>query len=221
MPKRRGTNRSRVAQLTIAIEGDSLALGSGTSDVVAQGAFRQKLMRLINAHLGVPARFVGNQGQAGARLIGTSGLTVAELDATPYAINQLPQWKIDVIFLHIGTNDCTQLNTGGTPLLSTSRAALTTHLDRIRTQWPKCKVYISRIIDNSTAHTEVVNFNAAAIDTDVVARADYIAGLVEIVDEYTQIGLYGATKYQDGSHLNLVGCEERATNLYNAFAADF
>lgn len=221
MSIRRAGNRSRREQLVIGFWGDSLCAGTGTTDVITQMAYRNRLMRLIDAHMATPPLYVGNEGTGSSKRTGVSGLTVTEIGDAPYAITQLPQWRYDVIFLHIGTNDCTQLNSVAAPTLATSRAAYAVLLDRIRAQWPKCRVYLSRIIDNSVAHSQVVNFNAAILDTDVIARADYAAGLIRIVDEYTAIGLYNATYYQDGSHLNLAGCELRADTLYAAFAADY
>ena len=160
----------------------------------------------LQTRLGRRLRLVGNNGGTNNGVMcGTSGLTVSEIDATPYLIDQVPQYSPDVIFLHIGTNDCTQLNSGGSPTLATSRANLTTLLNRIRTLAPNCVVFICRIIDNSTAHTQVVNYNEAAIDIDVIARSDYASGLVKIVDMYTAVGLYSATNYVDGSHPNGTG----------------
>lgn len=219
--RRTNDRRRRPKQLVIGFWGDSLCQGTGTADVIQQLAYRNRLMGLINAHMATPPKYVGDQGNGSSRRTGVSGLTVSELDATPYATLQLPQWEYDVIFLHIGTNDCTQLQSGGSPLLATSAAAYTVLLDRIRAQWPRCKVYVSRIIDNQTAHTQVVNFNTTILDTNVIARADYLAGLIRIVDEYTAVGLYSATTYQDGSHVNLIGCGLRADAMYASFSADF
>ena len=157
-------------QLKVMFVGDSLTVGVGDTLTLATGGYKTQLIAGINARLKAPAFFVGSQFNIG-RMCGASGQTVGEVNANPYLVVQTPQYTPDVIFLHIGTNDCTQRNTTGTPTLATSRANLTTLLDNIRTSAPKCLVFIARIIDNQTAHSEVVEYNSTAIDTDVPARS--------------------------------------------------
>jgi lysophospholipase L1-like esterase len=218
MSIRRSQNKpSRREQLKVMIVGDSMARGITDATVIQQGGMRLRLMKGINARLSMPARFVGGQFSGPGYMCGTSGLTVTEIFASPYLLDQLIQFAPDVIQLHIGTNDCTQLQSGGTPTLTTTRAALTAGLNLIRSVLPRCKVIISRIVDNQTAHAQVVNFNDLAIGTDVVARADYIAGLVVICDEYTAVGLYSATNYLDGTHLNDTGNQLRVPALQASF----
>lgn len=198
--------------------GDSICVGGTGSDTTVYGGWRLTVTKTMIARFGARVRFVGGNSPANNGLMcGTSGLTVGEVDATPYLTNQLAQYRPDFIFLHIGTNDCTQLNSGGTPTLATSRANLTTLLDRIRTTLPNCVVFICRIIDNSTAHTQVVNFNTNAIDTDVVARSDYSSGLIKIVDMYTAVGLYDVANYVDGSHPNGTGYSLMAAKWQSDF----
>lgn len=193
-------------QLRVMFVGDSICVGGTGADTTAYGGWRLTVTKTMISRLSSGVRFVGGNAPANNGLMcGTSGLTVSEVDATPYLTDQLAQYKPDVILLHIGTNDCTQLNSGGSPTLATTRANLTTLLDRVRSTLPGCVVFICRIIDNNTAHTQVVNFNTSAIDTDVAARSDYTSGLVKIVDMYTAVGLYSATNYVDGSHPNGTG----------------
>jgi len=201
--------------------GDSLTSGFGDTNTALMAGYRGPLMKTLAARLGFTPQFVGSNtvNSPANGWCGVSGLTVAELLATPYATDQVRQYTPDIIFLHIGTNDCTQLSslTPGYPTLVQSRASLTALLDVIRAGSPNCEVYIARIIDNSTAHTQVVNYNAAAIDTDVVARSDYASGLIKIVDIYADVGLYSTSTYADGSHLNTTGYALEAAGWQTAF----
>jgi lysophospholipase L1-like esterase len=152
-------------------------------------------------------------------MCGTTGLRVDELNASPYLVDQVKQFVPDVMLLHIGTNDCTQLQSGGSPTLATTRANLTTLLNNIRTNAPACVVFICRIIDNNTAGAEVAAFNTNAIDTDVVARSDYASGLVKVVDMFTAVGAYSATNYSDNTHPNNAGYALMTTAWQTAFNA--
>lgn len=190
--------------------GDSLTRGVGDTLTVAQGGFRNALMRGITARLalsGTIANFVGSDVFAVGAMCGTSGLRVDEIHAAPYALTQLPQYRPDMVIYEGGMNDCTQLNTGGTPTLATSRANLVTALDFMRSTLPNLKILVSTLNDNQNAHTEVVNFNTNAINTDCVARSDYASGLLKISDVYTAVGLYSSTYWAsaDPTHLNSAG----------------
>ncbi len=190
--------------------GNSLTRGVGDTNTVAQGGYRNALMRGITARLALSGRiprFVGSDIFAAGPMCGTSGLRIDEIYAAPYSLIQVPQYKPDVIIYEGGMNDSTQLNTGGVPLLATSRANLTTQLNFFRTTLPNVKVIIATLNDNQNAHTEVLNFNTNAINTDCVARTDYASGLLKISDVYTALGLYSATYWaaSDPTHLNALG----------------
>lgn len=203
-------------QLKVMFVGDSLTVGVGDTLTLATGGYKTQLIAGINARIKTQALYVGSQFNNG-RMCGASGMTAGEIAVNPYLIVQVPQYTPDVIFLHIGTNDCTQRNTTGTPTLTKSRADVTKVLDNIRNNAPNCIVFIARIIDNQTAHNEVVEFNETAIDIDVPLRADYAAGLVKIVDIYNAVGLYSTDTFADGSHLNSAGYTLEANAWQTAF----
>jgi lysophospholipase L1-like esterase len=192
--------------------GDSITVG--TTSVNGRG-FRNKVFGAIISRIG-NKQLVRPVGASNNGMCGTSGLTVSEVTASPYATEQLSQFKPDVIFLAIGMNDCTQLNSVGSPTLATSRANLTTLLNLIRTTLPSCIVFLTKINDNNTAHTEVVNYNAA-ITTDTELRSDFSSGLIKWVDDYTDLGLYSATYWADGTHPNMLGFDIMANSRITAF----
>lgn len=192
--------------------GDSITVGATSAN--GRG-FRNKVLNAIISRLGNKF-LIRPSGASNNAMCGTSGLTVAEVTASPYATEQLSQFKPDVIFLAIGMNDCTQLQNIGTPTLAVSRANLTILLDLIRTTLPSCIVFLTKINDNNTAHTQVVNYNAA-ITTDTESRPDFVSGLIKWVDDYTDLGLYSATYWNDATHPNSLGFEIMANSRITAF----
>lgn len=210
--------------VTIMPAGDSLAQGVGDTTTTAVGGYRMMLLSSMTSRLGFQPRFVGdnNTNSSAWGFCGVSGLRVDELYEAPYIYTQVPQFRPDVIPLHIGTNDCTQLHnlTPGYKTLAESRASYTTLLDYIRTTSPNTIVLACLIIDNNTAHSEVVAYNTA-INTDIQARSDYASGKVKIVDMYTGVGLYSATNYADGSHLNYAGYTLMAATYQTALNTIF
>lgn len=204
--------------------GDSLVVG--TPNDSARGGWREVLVG--KTYNGLPWKSVGGQvsGNFGEnRMCGAAGQTAIDLAAK--MIEQAPQFLTNavgdepdpLVLIHAGTNDCTQLNSGGTPLLSTSMTAYSNILNYIRTANAKARVYAALIIDNQVAHTQVVAYNAA-LTTLIQARADYTDGYVKIVDMYTALGLYSGTYWADGTHLNTAGYKVKGLAWKTALEAD-
>ena len=202
--------------------GDSVTLGAGNAATVAECGFRSKLCKLLTVKWGTTPIACGRNltGWMGPNnMAGMSGLTVAELDT--WLAQDLAAFNPDVITLHVGTNDCTQLNSGGSPLLATSMASMTTLLTRIRSTLPTVKVYIAYIIPNVVATAEVVNYNAA-LKVLVEARADYASGLLVPVDIYAAFVAnvnWAADYMADNSHSNQAGYTVMATTWNTAITA--
>lgn len=204
--------------------GDSLT--TGFPNDVSRGGYRDTLT--VASYNGLPWKSVGGNvsGSLGEnRMVGAAGLTVASLasrmlEAAPQFLTNATGKEPDpIVLIHAGTNDCTQLQSGGTPLLATSLASYTGLLDSVRAANPKARVYVAQIVDNQTAHAQVVAFNSALSDL-LVARADYISGYLKIVDAYTSVGLYTSTFWADGTHLNTGGYKRLAQAWGAALVAD-
>lgn len=200
------------SEFKVMFMGDSITVGS--TSVNGRG-FRSKVFNAISSRIG-NKQLVIAVGATNNSMCGTSGLTISEVTASPYATEQLSQYKPNIIFLGIGMNDCTQLNSMGNPTLATSRANLTILLDLIRSTIPSCIVFLTKINDNNTAHTQIVNYNAA-ITIDTEARSDFSSGLIKWVDDYTDLGLYSSTYWADGTHPNMLGFDILANSRITAF----
>lgn len=204
------SNHKMGSDYRVMFIGDSLMVGITSSS--GRGG-RNATIKNIQDQLGSAARAV-EVGNDNNRMCGTSGLQIDAITIAPYIAIQVKQYKPDLIIIHIGTNDCTSLSTTGLPTLNTSMSNLTVLLNTIRTDAPGCKVLIAKIIDNNTAHAEVVNFNAE-LESLVEARSDYLAGTLDHVDLYTDVGLYSPTYWQDNTHLNPQGFALWSTSWNN------
>lgn len=159
------------------------------------------------------------------RMCGTNGLRVDEIIVAPYTIVQCPAFEPDVVFLHIGTNDCTQLNSGAWVggSIAISITNLGTLLDHIRSANSLTRVFIAKIVPNTLAgaNDQILLWNAA-MATAVAARSD--TALITVVDMYTTFtnNASWATDYMaDATHPNLAGNTVMATTFYTAFDAIF
>lgn len=206
------------------VVGDSLAVG--TPNDIARGGWREVLVG--KTYNSLPWKSVGGQssGNFGEnRMCGQAGQTVTDLatkmlEVAPQFLSNVVGDEPDpVVLIHAGTNDCTQLNSGGSPLLATSMASYTNLLNYIRNANATARVYAALIIDNQTAHTQVVAFNSA-LTTLIQARTDYASGYLKIVDMYAALGLYSGTYWADGTHLNTAGYKVKGTAWTSALTAD-
>ena len=207
------------SRLSIMFVGDSLTVGFAST---VPGGYRSMLWNLIVTYTGKTPNDCGwsTAGSLGhSRICGASGERTDEILAR---VNlEAPAYAPECVFIHVGTNDTTQLASGGGPnTVSQSMGYVTSILDKFRTANPTCKVFICKIIDNQTYPTQVNTYNTA-LTTLVQARADYIAGHVVLVDMYTILGAYSATNYFDATHLNARGYGKMAQGFYDAFITKF
>jgi lysophospholipase L1-like esterase len=185
--------------------GDSIT--DGTGGATGMGGFRGILLGLRRTN-GLPWRAGGGTttGTFGAnRYVGASGQTIAQI-ATNLNIDG-SQWKYDTVIAHVGTNDATQRNTGGTPTLATSQADLTTFLDKIRSQQPEARVFFALIIPNQDAGANtLITAQNAAFTTQIAARSD--ASYITIVDmnaEFLANATWATDWMSDVTHPNQQG----------------
>jgi lysophospholipase L1-like esterase len=132
-----------------------------------------------------------------------------------------PAFAPECVFIHIGTNDVTQLASGGGPnSTAQSMEFVTSILDKFRAANSTCKVFICKIIDNQTYSSQVNTYNAS-LTTLVQARTDYVAGDLVLVDMNAAMGAYSATNYGDATHPNAKGYGKMGLAFYNAFITKF
>jgi lysophospholipase L1-like esterase len=206
-------------RLKMMCVGDSITVGMFSTNL---GGYRSELITSMTGYMGLPPVDCGWEwnGTLGSyRICGASG------ERTDECYNRVrleaPAYAPECVFLHIGTNDTTQLANGGGPnTVNQSMGYLTQILDAFRSANSECIVFVSKIIDNQTWPSQVITYNTS-LQTTVSARSDYIAGKVVIVDMYTAMGLYSAVRWGDVTHPNSVGYTVMASTFYSAFTAKF
>lgn len=206
--------------MKIMCVGDSITNGLNSAN---PGGYRAELFDKITRHLTYTPSFVGWQtnGACGDASFwcGLSGERTDECRAR--TIVQAPAFQPDIVFLHIGTNDTTQLSsTAGPNTVEMSMGYLNQILDDFRAANPNCIVFVCTIIDHQTYGAAVVTYNTALLDS-VALRADYASDHVLIVDMYDALGAYNTTSWLSGdpTHPREAGYSIMATTFYNAFIA--
>ena len=198
---------------------DSLGVGY----LCSRGGERDAVLGGIAALTGSWPVTVGNTialGLGECRLMGGSGLRTDEVQAL--GAHEFAQYVPDVLILGLGTNDCTQRNSGTTTLTEVqSIAAIRAILDAFRAVRPTGMAYVSLIIPNLTAgaDTQITSLNAA-ISAAFAGWAD--RAHVRLVDENAAFRAYASwnTKlYADNTHANDLGQALRAATLLAVMAA--
>lgn len=117
---------------------------------------------------------------------------------------QAPAFKPNVVFIHAGTNDTTQLaNTGGPNTVQQSITYLGSIIDAFRSAEPNCHVFVAQIVDNQTWPVALANYNSA-LTGSIITRSDY-PSRVHIVNMRSGVGDWSATNFNDGTHPNATG----------------
>jgi lysophospholipase L1-like esterase len=207
-----------LATLKVMFVGDSITSGLNSAN---PGGYRAELFDKIARRIGYTPVTTGwsTNGAAGdaSRWCGLSGERTDECRTR--TVVQAPAFKPDVVFLHIGTNDTTQLaNLGGPNTVAQSMGYLTSILNDFRGANSECVVFVCKIIDQETYPSAIIAYNNALVST-VQARADYVAGKIVIVDMYTAMGAYSTINYLSGdpTHPREAGYSLMANAYYTAF----
>lgn len=195
--------------------GDSIT--DGTGGATGLGGFRGILLGIHSTN-GLMWR-AGGSTAAGSfgenRYVGGPGKTISQI-ATNLNLDG-SQWKYDTVIAHIGTNDATQRNTGGTPTLATSQADLTTFLDTIRSQQPEARVFFALIIPNQDAGANtLITAQNLAFSTQIAGRSD--AAYITTVDmnaEFLANATWATDWMSDVTHPNQQGYLKMA-NVWDA-----
>lgn len=211
------------SKLKVMFFGDSITVGTGYT---GPGGYRVTLLSRIRLRTGFIPQACGwsRTGNFGNNFsCATSGDRAEELLAD--ALLQVPAFIPDVCFIHIGTNDATQRNSGlwsGT--VNDTINSIEDILDIIRSTNQRAKVFIAKIIPNQTAGADTyITQQNAAMQTMLDGRADYAAGLVEVVDMNAiwKQNVNWATDYMsDTTHPNRTGYENVMADAWaDAFEA--
>lgn len=208
------------SRLKLMFCGDSITVGTNSTET---GGYRARLWDLISARLMIAPFDCGWDSRTGLgqdNCCATSGHTTEELLAN--VLLQAPAFQPEVIFLHIGTNDRTQLGSGaGTTTTEESVANVSSMLDAFREANPTCIVFLAKIIGNQTYNALMVSYNAA-LDVMVTARND--RAYIELVDMYTAFGAYDIINFQNGdpTHPSYYGYNSvMAPTWYTSFITRF
>ena len=121
----------------------------------------------------------------------------------------LPEWlklyRPDVVLLHVGTNDLTQLRTA---------ANTAGHVEGIiallRENNPNVQIVLAQIIPNSTPGADVDGYNALL--APLAARLTTAQSPIKLVDMNTGFSL----SWTDGTHPNQTGAQEMGRRWYDA-----
>lgn len=208
-------------RLRVMFVGDSIT-GGTTGSATNYGGYRGQLLgqKLPN---GMLMRTVGSNTLSlfGAenKWVGAGGYRIDQIN--PEAARDSVQWAWDVALLHVGTNDATQRNSGGTPTLATSQANLTTLLNNLRASNPSGRVFFAKICPSRNAAVDaLIVAQNSAFETQILARSD--ASLITIVDIYAAIKANAnwTTEWMfDDTHPNDYGYGAVATAWANALTA--
>lgn len=207
-------------RLKVLFVGDSITHGTGGT--ASAGGYRGQLQNL-HSYNGLPWRCVGasvlNLIGGEPRWCGASGQTVGDTVANVNADGPAFGW--DVAIVHLGTNDATQRNTGGTPTLATTQANVTTMLDALRAQNATGRVFWGLIIPNQVAAVDtLIQAQNSAISTQIAARSD--ASYITVVDHYAAFTANAswATDYMnDNTHPKDAGYRVMASTWSTALTA--
>lgn len=207
-----------VPRLKVMFIGDSITAGTG--GVVSFGGYRAQTAqgRLYN---GTPWRTTGTLtgNYEFALWSGGIGFRIDEM-IVPTGLD-LTTFVPDMVIMHVGSNDAAQRVTGGTPLLATSQASLTTLLDLIRAANAACVVFFAQIIPNTDPPYDAeITVQNAAFTTQIGLRAD--AALITFVNQNAAMrtNVNWATEWMnDTAHPNYRGYNAMATAWRTALTA--
>lgn len=182
--------------------GDSITTGFGSA---TPGGYRADLITRIASRSGQMPTVVGwdSAGSFGDnRICAETGLRTDEI--LTKVLLQAPAFKPNVIFLHVGTNDTTQLaNIGGPNTVVQSMANVNSIINAFRNAEPQCHVFVAQIVDNQTWPAPVNTYNSTLTGT-IMLRSDY-PSRVHLVNARTGVGDWNATNFSDATHPSSTG----------------
>jgi len=175
-----------VNRLKVMFVGDSIT-GGTTGSATNYGGYRGQLLSTkLPYNTQMETRGTNTLSLFGGenKWVGAAGFRIDQIN--PEVARDAVQWSWDVALLHVGTNDATQRNSGGTPTLATSQANLTIMLDSLRAANPSGLVFFAKICPSRNAAVDalIVAQNNAFV-TQIAGRSD--ASFITIVDVYAAI----------------------------------
>ena len=207
--------------LNVMFVGDSITQGTGGTTNF--GGYRGMLLSLKPTYQGVPYRTCGsntlNLFGGENKWCGATGYRIDQLN--PEVQRDCVQFPWDVALLHVGTNDATQRNSGGTPTLATSQANLTIMLDYLRAANPTGKVVFMEIVPSRNAAVDtLIDAQNTAFAAQIAARADVAYITIVAMSATFKANSNWTTEYMaDDTHPSNYGYRVMAVTLANALTA--
>lgn len=201
--------------------GDSI-----TFDIIAptEGAYRYYIADPLASYFKSNITWCGDQQAAGLprsglRMCGTSGRRIDQVLSTDDPGAQVLRWKPNLVIIHLGTNDMTQLNSGvwvgGS--IAISIANMSTLLTTIFAANPTAIVAVCKIIPNKVAGADsnITTWNSQ-LETMVAAHANASRIFIPDINAAYKANVNWATDYfpgGDDTHPNSTGKRIFATAL--------
>lgn len=187
--------------------GDSITFGLNSTTM---GGYRSEIFS--RSYNGIPyvSRGASSSGGFGEnRYCGLSGERTDEVLARLQT--EAGIFVPDVALYHVGTNDCTQRNSGVAPPPTEAQSVqyVMDSLDLLRAANAQMRVIVALILPNQTAgaDAQITSFNTA-LETAVLLRTDYTNGYIRIANMNAafRANINWATDYMgDVTHPNAAG----------------
>lgn len=213
---------------SFAVAGDSISYGFGDATVIANGAWRFHIAEPLEAFMRMPIAWRGTmqalgKASSGKKMLGTSGRRIDQILTTDDAEEALQLMSADMLAIHLGTNDMTQLNSGTWAFsVATSVANMSTLLDHYRAASPLGIAIVCLIMPNTVAGADalITQWNAA-VQVMIAARSDAQYILTSDVNAAFKANATWATDYMyDGTHPNDVGEQVIASTIMSTISAN-
>lgn len=174
--------------------GDSITVGNTS---VLRGGFRLRAVSLLELYYGYVPNVVGADyaNSFSYPCMGAPGITSAQLHTT-YTSIEAPIYTPEYATVLIGSNDAA---TGVATNTYVANVGLV--LDDLRSANATVRVICFNCPDRTGFTTEINAYNVA-LQTAVLARADYLSGLVKFYDINTELGSAAGVNFGDGIHPN-------------------
>lgn len=206
--------------------GDSI-----TVDVIAptDGAYRTPLSPLLAASLKQPVVWCGDNTATGNanyrnyKICGASGQRIDEINTTYVPGTQVARWRPDLVIIHIGTNDATQINSGTfVSTIATSVASLRTMLTSIFAAKPDTAVCLCKIIPNQTAGADTLIDEFNSLIVSMVAGHPYASRIffADCNAAFKADPSWATNLMGDGTHPNAAGDLVICNTIMTALSAN-
>ena len=165
---------------------------------------------------------VGRQ-QGGNKMIGASGQRVDEINTLYDVANQMLRWNPDLVVIHLGTNDMTQMTSGTWPTgtIDISISEYSTLLDTIFADNPNRLVAACKIIPNTGSADSNITLWNAALETMITSHEYSSQIFIPDCNAAFKANATWAADYMfDATHPNSTGKAIIADAIYSSMVAN-